>query len=121
MLLGRFPGAGQLSLTALRPDAPHSGTEEEHPAMAEPDIVLRGDLGAILRFAAGKKNPDSLAEAEAPGQSARLAGRISEAVSRTAKNLRGGAYGGFATIVGCGDMIYQLFQYVPSGPPALAS
>ena len=27
--------------------------------------MLRGDLGAILRFAAGKKNPDFLAEAEA--------------------------------------------------------
>ena len=28
-------------------------------------IVLRGDLGAILRFTAGKKNPDFLSEAEA--------------------------------------------------------
>ncbi len=28
-------------------------------------IVLRGDLGAILRFAAGKKDPDFLSEAEA--------------------------------------------------------
>ncbi|MGY4476883.1 hypothetical protein [Bradyrhizobium sp. USDA 3364] len=28
-------------------------------------IVLRGDLAAILRFAAGKKNPDFLSEAGA--------------------------------------------------------
>ncbi|WP_413874673.1 recombinase family protein [Albidovulum sp.] len=35
------------------------------PDNGELAIVLRGDLGAILRFAAGKKNPDFLAEAEA--------------------------------------------------------
>jgi len=35
------------------------------PENGELAIVLRGDLGAILRFAAGKKNPDFLAEAEA--------------------------------------------------------
>ena len=35
------------------------------PDDGELAIVLRGDLGAILRFAAGKKNPDFLAEAEA--------------------------------------------------------
>ena len=28
-------------------------------------IILRGDLGAILRFAAGQQNPDFLSEAEA--------------------------------------------------------
>lgn len=32
------------------------------PAGGELQIVLRGDLAAILRFAAGKKNPDVLAE-----------------------------------------------------------
>nr|WP_283258560.1 zinc ribbon domain-containing protein [Pseudomonas sp. GX19020] len=35
------------------------------PDNGELAIVLRGDLGAILRFVAGKKNPDFLAEAEA--------------------------------------------------------
>jgi site-specific DNA recombinase len=35
------------------------------PENGELAIVLRGDLGAILRFAAGKKNPDFLTEAEA--------------------------------------------------------
>nr|WP_244295001.1 zinc ribbon domain-containing protein [Paracoccus versutus] len=35
------------------------------PEGGELAIVLRGDLGAILRFAAGKKNPDFLSEAEA--------------------------------------------------------
>lgn len=35
------------------------------PDNGELAIVLRGDLGAILRFAAGKKNPDFLSEAEA--------------------------------------------------------
>ena len=37
------------------------------PDNGELAIVLRGDLGAILRFAAGKKNPDFLSEAEALG------------------------------------------------------
>ncbi|WP_104494269.1 recombinase family protein [Paracoccus denitrificans] len=35
------------------------------PEGGELAIVLRGDLGAILRFAAGKKNPDFLSESEA--------------------------------------------------------
>ena len=35
------------------------------PEGGELAIVLRGDLGAILRFAAGKKDPDFLSEAEA--------------------------------------------------------
>ena len=35
------------------------------PDDGELSIVLRGDLGAILRFAAGKQNPDFLSEAEA--------------------------------------------------------
>lgn len=35
------------------------------PENGELAIVLRGDLGAILRFAAGKKDPDFLSEAEA--------------------------------------------------------
>ena len=35
------------------------------PEDGELAIVLRGDLGAILRFAAGKKNPAFLSEAEA--------------------------------------------------------
>ncbi len=35
------------------------------PEDGELAIVLRGDLGAILRFAAGKKYPDFLSEAEA--------------------------------------------------------
>ena len=35
------------------------------PDDGELAIVLRGDLGAILRFAAGKRDPDFLAEAEA--------------------------------------------------------
>jgi DNA invertase Pin-like site-specific DNA recombinase len=35
------------------------------PDNGELAIILRGDLGAILRFAAGKKNPDFLSEAEA--------------------------------------------------------
>ena len=35
------------------------------PENGELAIVLRGDLGAILQFAAGKKNPGFLAEAEA--------------------------------------------------------
>ncbi|MFL4469039.1 recombinase family protein [Tateyamaria armeniaca] len=35
------------------------------PENSELSIVLRGDLGAILRFAAGKQNPDFLSEAEA--------------------------------------------------------
>lgn len=35
------------------------------PDNGELAIVLRGDFGAILRFATGKKNPDFLAEAEA--------------------------------------------------------
>jgi site-specific DNA recombinase len=33
------------------------------PEEAELPIVLRGDLAAILRFAANKKNPDVLSEA----------------------------------------------------------
>jgi site-specific DNA recombinase len=33
------------------------------PDAAELAIVLRGDLAAILRFAANKKNPDVLSEA----------------------------------------------------------
>ena len=33
------------------------------PDAEELAIVLRGDLAAILRFAAGKKNPDFLSEA----------------------------------------------------------
>jgi len=35
------------------------------PENGELSIVLRGDLGAILRFTAGKQNPDFLSEAEA--------------------------------------------------------
>ena len=35
------------------------------PENGELSIVLRGDLGAILRFAAGKQNPDFLSEVEA--------------------------------------------------------
>ncbi len=35
------------------------------PENGELSIVLRGDLGAILRFAAGKQDPDFLSEAEA--------------------------------------------------------
>ena len=35
------------------------------PDNGELAIVLRGDLGAILRFAASRKNPDFLTEAEA--------------------------------------------------------
>ncbi|MEO0722698.1 MAG: zinc ribbon domain-containing protein [Pseudomonadota bacterium] len=35
------------------------------PENGELSVVLRGDLGAILRFAAGKQNPDFLSEAEA--------------------------------------------------------
>ncbi|WP_407185163.1 hypothetical protein [Bradyrhizobium centrosematis] len=35
------------------------------PEAEELAIVLRGDLAAILRFAAGKKNPDVLSEAGA--------------------------------------------------------
>jgi len=35
------------------------------PEDGELAIVLRGDLGAILRFAAGRKDPDFLSEAEA--------------------------------------------------------
>ncbi len=35
------------------------------PDNGELAIILRGDLGAILRFASGKKNPDFLSEAEA--------------------------------------------------------
>ncbi|WP_227493390.1 hypothetical protein [Paracoccus kondratievae] len=35
------------------------------PEEGELAIVLRGDLGAILGFAAGKKDPDFLSEAEA--------------------------------------------------------
>jgi len=35
------------------------------PDDGELAIILRGDLGAILRFAAGKRNPDFLSEAEA--------------------------------------------------------
>ncbi len=35
------------------------------PDNGELAIILRDDLGAILRFAAGKKNPDFLSEAEA--------------------------------------------------------
>ena len=35
------------------------------PENGDNSIVLRGDLGAILRFAAGKQNPDFLSEAEA--------------------------------------------------------
>jgi site-specific DNA recombinase len=35
------------------------------PDDGELAIVLRGDLGAILRFAASKRDPDFLAEAEA--------------------------------------------------------
>ncbi|WP_112308630.1 recombinase family protein [Pseudogemmobacter bohemicus] len=35
------------------------------PDNGELAIVLRGDLGAILRFAAGRKNPDFLSEAQA--------------------------------------------------------
>ena len=51
------------------------------PDEAELAIVLRGDLAAILRFAANKKNPAVLSEA--------------------------GGFGclAFARIVGCGDRI----------------
>ena len=35
------------------------------PDNGELAIILRGDLGAILRFAAGKKKPDFLSKAEA--------------------------------------------------------
>ncbi|WP_416534510.1 MULTISPECIES: recombinase family protein [unclassified Phaeobacter] len=35
------------------------------PENGELSIALRGDLGAIVRFAAGKQNPDFLSEAEA--------------------------------------------------------
>ena len=35
------------------------------PDKGGPAIALRGDLGAILRFAAGKQNPDFRAKAEA--------------------------------------------------------
>ncbi|MDQ7264204.1 recombinase family protein, partial [Paracoccus sp. PS-1] len=49
------------------------------PEEGELAIVLRGDLGAILRFAAGKKDPDFLSEAEALDN---LLGRM--AVSRKA-------------------------------------
>ena len=43
------------------------------PDAEELAIVLRGDLAAILRFAAGKKNPDFLSEAGA------LVGLLSQA------------------------------------------
>ena len=47
---------------------------------AELAIVLRGDLAAILRFAAGKKNPDFLSEAEV------LDGLLSQASMVAARN-----------------------------------
>lgn len=63
------------------------------PDNGELAIVLRGDLGAILRFAAGKKNPDFLAEAEAldnllsPG-SLVAGGRNSRSLRNEGKNAK---------------------------------
>ncbi len=58
------------------------------PDNGELAIVLRGDLGAVLRFTAGKKNPDFLAEAEALdnllSQGSLVAG------GRTQRSLRNG-------------------------------
>ena len=53
------------------PNAPNSRSQAHPKSQWDGDgayelaIVLRGDLGAILRFAAGKKDPDFLSEAEA--------------------------------------------------------
>ena len=63
------------------------------PDDGELAIVLRGDLGAILRFAAGKKNPDFLSEAEAldnllsPG-SLVAGGRNSRSLRNEGKNAK---------------------------------
>ena len=62
------------------------------PDDGELAIVLRGDLGAILRFAAGKRDPDFLAEAEALdnllSQGSLVAGNRN---SRTLRNGSGNA------------------------------
>ncbi|MGY4497858.1 hypothetical protein ACVWYH_001785 [Bradyrhizobium sp. GM24.11] len=67
-------------------------------------IVLRGDLAAILRFAAGKKNPDFLSEAGALdsllSQASVVAGR------RNTRSLRNGA---------------QNANGAPSGAPSLVA
>lgn len=68
------------------------------PDDGELAIVLRGDLGAILRFAAGKKNPDFLSEAEAldnllsPG-SLVAGGRNSRSLRNGAGNAKTSALG----------------------------
>lgn len=57
------------------------------PENGELSIVLRGDLGAILRFAAGKQNPDFLSEAEALDNL--LSQKSLVAGGRSKLNLRG--------------------------------
>jgi site-specific DNA recombinase len=78
------------------------------PENGELSIVLRGDLGAILRFAAGKQNPDFLSEAEALdnllSQNSLVAGGRRRRFPKS-KNLRGRTGGGIASIVGCGGRI----------------
>lgn len=83
------------------------------PENGERSIVPRGDLGAILRFAVGKQNPDFLSEAEALdnllSQKSLVAGGRSRRSRRAdgpkSKNLRGRTGGGIASIVGCGGRI----------------
>ncbi|MDP0930222.1 recombinase family protein [Paracoccus onubensis] len=55
------------------------------PENGELAIVLRGDLGAILRFTAGRKDPDFLSEAEALDNLLAQSSGSRRAVSRQAK------------------------------------
>ena len=74
------------------------GQKREADFCRELAIVLRGDLGAILRFTAGKQNPDFLAEAEAldnllsPG-SLVAGGRNSRSLRNGAGNAKTSALG----------------------------
>ena len=91
------------------------------PDNGELAIVLRGDLGAILRFAAGKKNPDFLAEAEAldnllSPESLVAGGRNSRSLRNEGKNAKTSAtvsaeVSQLSLVAGAGSQKYSpLFQ-----------
>lgn len=90
------------------------------PEREELAIVLRGDLAAILRFAAGKKNPDFLSEARALdrllSQASLVAGRRNTRSPRNgAQNTNGAPFGApslvsqFSVVAGAHVGLHFLF------------
>lgn len=90
-------GGGDPARAGRPGDAGAGGRRTGHRAARQPrrDPALRG----------GKEGSGFPVGGRGAGQPAGTIGRLSEAVARTAKDLRSRSYGGFAIIVGCGGRI----------------